>query len=200
MLSTGVFPPPCNSKSLLTRQCTTTTSLSVPPKTHLSLVPNTFSTGSLYAVFCKNHSFISSLPQFQQTHLAFRVFYQRQGCGLGVRALNKRGTGDVGHMEMDGFDDDDELDDNDDDGDDEGEVVDEDEMLLPFEKMNQWLKNKPRGFGEGKVFDTSIEDKLLEEMEQSMQAQAANVNKLKNDPIPPNSIKNGPKKIGQSLF
>ena len=198
MLSTGVFPPPCNSNSLLTRQCTTTTSLSVPPKTHLSLVPNTCSTGSLYAVFCKNHSFISSLPQFQQTHLAFRVFYQRQGCGLGVRALNKRGTGGVGLVEIDGFDDDDEeLDDGEEEEEEEVMVMDEDGTLLPREKMKQWLKNKPRGFGEGKVFDTSIEDKLLEEMEQSAQAQVANVNKLKNDPIQPTSMKAGPIKLGQ---
>jgi hypothetical protein len=148
----------------------------------------------LYAVFCKNHSFISSLPQFQQTHLAFRVFYQRQGFGLGVRALNKRGTGG----EMDGFDDDDEeLGDDEEDLEEEVMVMDEDGMLLPLEKMKQWLKNKPRGFGEGKVFDTSIEDKLLEEMEQSAQAQVANVNKLKNDPIQPTSTKAGPIKLGQ---
>jgi outer membrane biogenesis lipoprotein LolB len=99
---------------------------------------------------------------------------------------------------MDGFDDDDEeLGDDEEDLEEEVMVMDEDGMLLPLEKMKQWLKNKPRGFGEGKVFDTSIEDKLLEEMEQSAQAQVANVNKLKNDPIQPTSTKAGPIKLGQ---
>ncbi|MBA0826566.1 hypothetical protein Goarm_011397, partial [Gossypium armourianum] len=51
------------------------------------------------------------------------------------------------------------------------------------------LENKPRGFGEGKVYDTSIEEKLLEEIEQSRQAQTLNVNNLKNNPVKPGSKK-----------
>ncbi|KAK8499621.1 hypothetical protein V6N13_131974 [Hibiscus sabdariffa] len=70
---------------------------------------------------------------------------------------------------------DDELDGADDDDGEEG-------MFVPLGKMKKWLENKPRGFGEGKVYDTSIEDKLLEEIEQSRQAQIVNVNNLKIDP------------------
>ncbi|KAJ7953673.1 RNA binding protein [Quillaja saponaria] len=45
--------------------------------------------------------------------------------------------------------------------------------------MKDLLKKKPRGFCVGKVYETSIEDKLLEELEQSRQAQSANVNRKK---------------------
>ncbi|VFQ73597.1 unnamed protein product [Cuscuta campestris] len=50
-------------------------------------------------------------------------------------------------------------------------------------------EKKPRGFGEGEVYDTSIEDKLMEEIEQSRRAQLVNLNKLKNSP-PPNPASN----------
>lgn len=92
-------------------------------------------------------------------------------------------------MEMDDFDED--------DWDDYSGDVDDDEdmgMLLPMGKMKKWLENKPRGFGERKVYDTSIEDKLLEELEQSRQAQAANINKLKNISVLPASKKDDQKK------
>ncbi|KAL5759735.1 hypothetical protein ACOSQ2_018573 [Xanthoceras sorbifolium] len=56
-------------------------------------------------------------------------------------------------------------------------------------EMKRWLENKPRGFGEGKVYDTSIKEKLLQEIEQSREAHIANINKLKND-----SVKTSPKK------
>ncbi|KAL0287841.1 UNVERIFIED_CONTAM: hypothetical protein Scaly_2753900 [Sesamum calycinum] len=55
--------------------------------------------------------------------------------------------------------------------------------------MKRWLENRPRGFGEGKVYDTSIEDKLMEEIEQSRKAQLANLNKLKNSTVNPSSKK-----------
>lgn len=74
-------------------------------------------------------------------------------------------------------------DDDDDDYDDDEE--EEEEMYSPFEKMTRWHENKPLGFGVGKVYDTSVEDKLLEEMHQSRVAQAANINKLKNNPVAP---------------
>ncbi|XWS63626.1 hypothetical protein CRYUN_Cryun06bG0116600 [Craigia yunnanensis] len=92
---------------------------------------------------------------------------------------------------MDGSDDEDEFFDFDDefdggdDGDDEG-------MFLLLGKMKKWLENNPRGFGEGKIYDTSIEEKLLEEIEQSRQAQIVNVNNLKNNPV-----KSGSKKDDQ---
>ncbi|XP_057724017.1 uncharacterized protein LOC130939971 [Arachis stenosperma] len=69
----------------------------------------------------------------------------------------------------------------DDDGDeDEDEEGGDEEGMMPFEKMRKWFKHKPRGFGEGKVYDTSVEDKLLDEMRQSREAQAANLKKLKS--------------------
>ncbi|CAA6670615.1 unnamed protein product [Spirodela intermedia] len=51
---------------------------------------------------------------------------------------------------------------------------------MPFDEMRRWLRNKPSGFGEGKSYDTSIEDKLMEELEKSRQAQAIHLNKLRN--------------------
>ncbi|KAK9063429.1 hypothetical protein SSX86_017299 [Deinandra increscens subsp. villosa] len=66
---------------------------------------------------------------------------------------------------------------------DEIDEEDEDEdIIVPLSNMRQWTRNKPRGFGEGKVYDTSMEDKLLEELEQSRVAQVANITNLKNNP------------------
>ncbi|XP_031258267.1 uncharacterized protein LOC116116311 [Pistacia vera] len=128
------------------------------------------STNSLFTFTSKNASF-SSYSYPQHTHLTFN----RSDNGLlllRASALNNRrrkvGT-DI--VEMDGSDFDDDEDD-----DDEG-------MFLPFGEMKRWLESKPRGFGEGKAYDTSVEEKLLEEMEQSRQAQIANINKLKNNPV-----------------
>ncbi|KAG2702134.1 hypothetical protein I3760_06G076100 [Carya illinoinensis] len=198
MVSHGVIRPPWNSTPSLALHCTPTTLLSFPTKNQLTLVSNTCSSSSLYSVFCGNHSSIFSLPQ---PHLYFRVICERRRFGLGRRALSDRGKVGIGLPEMDGFDDveeEDAFDDNDDDMEEE-EGEDEDEVLVPFENMRQWLKNKPRGFGDGKVYDTFIEDKLLEEMEQSKQAQATNVMKLKNDPIKPNSVKDAQKKIAPEV-
>lgn len=84
-----------------------------------------------------------------------------------------------------GYDDDDY--DEDEDEEEEEEEDEEEEMYSPFDKMTKWHENKPIGFGVGKVYDTSVEDKLLEEMHQSRVAQAANINKLKNNPVTPTS-------------
>ncbi|KAJ0960399.1 hypothetical protein J5N97_001761 [Dioscorea zingiberensis] len=43
----------------------------------------------------------------------------------------------------------------------------------------EWLQNKPAGFGEGKTYDTMVEDELLEEMERSRKALLASINKKK---------------------
>lgn len=84
---------------------------------------------------------------------------------------------------------DDEYDDFDDDEldyDDKDEDEDEEEFM-PFGEMKKWLETKPRGFGGSKVYDTRVEDKLLEEIEQSRLAQAANINNLKYpNPAAPN--------------
>ncbi|XP_011025654.1 PREDICTED: uncharacterized protein LOC105126485 [Populus euphratica] len=86
--------------------------------------------------------------------------------------------------------------------DDELDYVDEDEdedeeEFMPFGKMKKWLETKPRGFGGSKVYDTRLEDKLLEEIEQSRLAQAANINNLKypNPAAPaPNKTHHQPRK------
>jgi hypothetical protein len=99
---------------------------------------------------------------------------------------------------------DDEYDDFDDDEldyDDKDEDEDEEEFM-PFGKMKKWLETEPRGFGGSKVYDTRVEDKLLEEIEQSRLAQAANINNLKYpNPAAPNKTRHQAKN-GQccSLF
>lgn len=108
---------------------------------------------------------------FSHTHFVFHpVFHKKTSfCLHGVK---KRGKDNTAIMEMSDFDDD--------FGEDEEEEEEEMGMVLPFGKMKKSLENKPRGFGEGKVYDTRIEDRLLEEIEQNRQAQAANINNLKN--------------------
>nr|XP_043624884.1 uncharacterized protein LOC122596383 [Erigeron canadensis] len=66
-----------------------------------------------------------------------------------------------------------------DDSDFEEDDEEEDDVIVPLRNMRQWVRNKPLGFGEGKVYDTSVEDKLLQELEQSKVAQIANLNNLK---------------------
>ncbi|KAI3733556.1 hypothetical protein L6452_12999 [Arctium lappa] len=83
----------------------------------------------------------------------------------------------------DKFDFEDEFEEFEEDDDDEDEDEEEDEgIVVPLRNMREWTRNKPRGFGEGKVYDTSIEDELMEELEQSRAAQLANVINLKNNP------------------
>ncbi|XP_075656915.1 uncharacterized protein LOC142627022 isoform X1 [Castanea sativa] len=180
-LSTVVSPPLSNSTSFLTPQCTNTTSLSFPTKTHLFFVPNTntcsTSTVSLFTVFSK----------FHQTHLQFPLFFGYPRSGLPLHALNKRGQAAIHAFNHDNVEEDEEE--GKDDDDDEEEEEEEEEMFVPFENMKNWTKNKPRGFGEGKVYDTGVEDELLEELENSIQAQATNVRNLKKNPIMPSSKK-----------
>ncbi|KAJ8439497.1 hypothetical protein Cgig2_007014 [Carnegiea gigantea] len=109
----------------------------------------------------------------------FRLFARKeqQGSKLGGIELEK----EADFVEDEGFEFDDEFDFDDD------EVVDDDEEdadeMLPLDKMDARMKNRPKGFGVAKVYDTSIEDKLMEEIEQSRRAQLANINKLKNKSI-----------------
>ncbi|KAL7133025.1 hypothetical protein ABFS83_12G113700 [Erythranthe nasuta] len=101
-------------------------------------------------------------------------------------------------VEIDGageFDDefDDEFSDFEEDGEFDGgedEEDDDEEVFVPLENMKKWLASRPSGFGEGKTYDTSVEDKLVEELEQSRKAQLANLNKLKHGSVNPN-----PKKV-----
>lgn len=56
----------------------------------------------------------------------------------------------------------------------------EDDEYVPFAEMKRWKTNKPSGFGDSKTYDTSLEDRLLAEIEQSQKKQIPNVNKMKN--------------------
>ncbi|URD72770.1 hypothetical protein MUK42_09380 [Musa troglodytarum] len=64
----------------------------------------------------------------------------------------------------------------------EEEEEEGDEAAMPFQEMRQWLRNKPAGFGEGKTYDTRLEDELWEEMERSRKVLLVSANKHKNEP------------------
>ncbi|KAI3963332.1 hypothetical protein MKW98_022754 [Papaver atlanticum] len=101
--------------------------------------------------------------------------------GFSIKASRKPRKSNTNHplpLDIEGFIDDEEEEDE-----------DEESIVIPFEGMRKWVENKPNGFGQGKQYDTSIEDKLAEEIEQSRRAQLANINKLKNNPVNPNSKK-----------
>ncbi|KAF5741043.1 hypothetical protein HS088_TW10G00038 [Tripterygium wilfordii] len=151
---------------------TNTTSLSLqnPNKTHrLQFLSRYSPTQSSFFRFCiRNASFVSSSQYSQKTHIFCDSILDKRVKDWRVSALNK-GDGD--------------------DGEDE-------EYSSPFEWMETWMENKPTGFGEGKVYDTSIEDALVEEIEHSRRVQLANVNKLKHNPILPGPKKDGTKKKG----
>lgn len=119
--------------------------------------------------------------------LSFGDVIVKTQSGLRCNALGTKEKGGFSVKEMDGSDefDDEDFDDEflDSEMEDGGSGYDDDEVVIPLKNMKQWLENRPRGFGEGKVYDTSIEDKLMEEIEQSRIAQLANVNKLKNNPL-----------------
>lgn len=127
------------------------------------------------------------------THLRIRSLIEQKRTGVCVFARKdeeKRGNSVVEMEEIEDFDDD--YDDDDDDflGDEEevdGDDDDDDEVIIPLRNMKKWLENKPRGFGVDKEYDTSVEDKLMEEIEQSRKAQLANINKLKNNPVKANT-------------
>ncbi|CAA0834749.1 RNA-binding (RRM/RBD/RNP motifs) family protein [Striga hermonthica] len=128
-------------------------------------------------------------PHFSfPTRLNLEAARGRIQTGLHCKAMRAIGSkGGSSFVETDGPD---EFEDDFDDGfldlDDDGggggieEDGDEDEAFMPMMNAKKWIEKRPRGFGEGKVYDTSIEDKLMEEIEQSRKAQLANVNKLKN--------------------
>ncbi|XP_010415700.1 PREDICTED: protein IFH1-like [Camelina sativa] len=131
-----------------------------------------------------SHSFTTSLSisishRIQQS---FRALVVKRSNGFRSFAVNKRGIGDYVRMESEDDEDWDEFDEDEDEDEDEGE-------FLPMDKMKRWLERKPRGFGSGKKYETSIEDKLLDEIEQSWKAQASNLNKLKNDPLKSHQLK-----------
>lgn len=124
------------------------------------------------------------------THFGFCVVLGkiRNRSGLFATKSPRKGVNEV--LEIEGFDSDDDFEEVDDDFDEdddefdeeEGEFDEDEDIVVPMRNMKKWLENKPLGFGEGKEYDTTIEDKLAEEIEQSRIAQLANLNKLKNNP------------------
>ncbi|XP_031477539.1 uncharacterized protein LOC116248725 [Nymphaea colorata] len=98
-----------------------------------------------------------------------------------------------------GNDDDDGFDDFDEEGENEDVGGSDDGELLPFDKMRRWLEKRPRGFGDGKTYETSLEDQLLQEIEQSRKAQEANLNNLKRSKSKSESMKQ-PLKLQQDVI
>ncbi|XP_059656002.1 uncharacterized protein LOC132303004 [Cornus florida] len=170
MLSLGGFPPPsppCNTIP----HSPISQSLLFPRKTYQT-----------HFSFCSN----------RVTQFGFCDVPGQTRTGLCANAVKGRRRGGNSLLEMDAVGDDGEdEDDNHDDDDDDKEV------FVPLRNMKEWLENKPSGFGEGKAYDTSIEDKLLDEMEQSRQAQLANIEKLKDNPENPNSKKEEKQKASE---
>ncbi|KAL6567789.1 hypothetical protein OROGR_001457 [Orobanche gracilis] len=145
---------------------------------------------------CNNSPLHKPIPQYLQfpskPHFSFPTRHNFQAVvgklqsGLHCNAWETRAKGNSSLTEMDypdEFEDDGFLGIDDDEDDDGLSDEDEGEMVMPLLNMKKWLENRPRGFGEGKVYDTSIEDKLMEEIEQSRKAQLANVNRLKNSTV-----------------
>ena len=194
MLPTTTFSPFNNSTTLLNiTQSNSLCSLPFTTKSHSCF---------LSGLSLKNSSFIFCFKYLHFQHSYVNLNAIRSN-GFGVCASSKkRGhVGDVNVVESEDFeeeggDSDNEFVDFDDveDGDDDGDGDGDEGVVMPLEQMTKWLKNKPRGFGVGKVYDTSIEDKLLDEMLKSREAQAANLNKLKSNPSLPGVKKDEEKK------
>ncbi|PRQ41214.1 putative nucleotide-binding alpha-beta plait domain-containing protein [Rosa chinensis] len=171
MISTARLPP--SSSSLFT-----TPSLSFSFKTQLRFA----STSSLPTAIFKHNRFLSSV---HLTRLRFPAVHAQKSRKFGLQSVRKKRKGGNKLLAMD--DDSDEEDDDDGDvdgGDEELELDGEDDegegLLVPFGEMKKWLEKKPRGFGEGRVYDTPIEDQLLEEI------QVETSTKLQNDAVKAN--------------
>ncbi|KAG9458449.1 hypothetical protein H6P81_002957 [Aristolochia fimbriata] len=93
-------------------------------------------------------------------------FSNRRPGDTSISASNNR-TKSSSHLELHDFDD-------------EEEDEKEDMVVIPFREMKRWFENKPKGFGDGKDYDTSLEETLWQEIQLSRKAQLANINKLKS--------------------
>ncbi|KAI9124940.1 hypothetical protein K1719_003556 [Acacia pycnantha] len=189
MLPAATFPPLCSSMSLINAtQTNSVNSLGFTTKDQSCFLSGLTLTDSSFMLCCKSVQFLHSCVNLNAVY----------GNGFGVCASKKRGqAGAVGIVEADDFEEDGGNDDYDfGDFDDEEEDEDEDDegVVMPLEKMSKWLMNRPRGFGVGKMYDTSVEDKMLDEMRKSREAQAANLNKLKNNLTLPGANKDEEKK------
>ncbi|CAK8536976.1 unnamed protein product [Lathyrus sativus] len=144
-------------------------------------------------VICPRSSFASSFNLLQSRQLPVKCFGAvRGGRGFVLAAAKKQGSGSVNLVEIErDFDDENDEDvsfeyDEEDEEDVAAAADDNDDVeeeIGASDAMRKWFEKKPKGFGEGKVYDTSIEDKMLEELQRSKRAQAANLKKLKTNPI-----------------
>ncbi|KAL6187444.1 hypothetical protein ACLB2K_038843 [Fragaria x ananassa] len=172
MISTARLPP-SSSSSLFT-----TPSLSFSFKTQLAFS----SSSSLPTPISKPTLFLSRVHLTRL--LRSPIVLAQKSPKFGLQSVRKKRKGGNQLLEMD--DSDDEDDDDVGGGDEElelgldGEDEDDEGLLVPFGEMKKWLEKKPRGFGEGKVYDTPIEDKLLEEL------QAETATMLQNDAVKAN--------------
>ena len=111
----------------------------------------------------------SNSTKFRPPHLNLSLIQGSGPMGFPVFAMKRLGKGGIALTQPSDSDIDfDEFFDEDEDNfqdEDEDNFQDEDEILLPLKNTREWHAARPRGFGEGKVYDTSIEDKLLQEME-----------------------------------
>lgn len=142
-------------------------------------------------ILAKTHQIQVSFSPNRLVQLGLLGVLGQPRIGLCVHASNSQGQGGNNVLEMDNFDEaDDFLEEEEEEEEDFAEDdEDEDAEFIPLKNMKKWLENKPRGFGEDKAYDTSIEDKLMEEIEQSRRAQLANINNLKNNPVRSDSEK-----------
>lgn len=160
MLSLGGSPPPPPSLSNTTPHETLSQSLPFPTKTHQTHL-----------------SFLSN----GLTHHAFRPILSTLRTNFCVSSLKSRRKGGHTRSAINSSDGEEEEVEDEIEEEEEDEDEEEDEFI-PLRSMKEWYANKPRGFGEGKVYDTSLEEKLAAEIERSRRAQLANINKLKSSP------------------
>ncbi|CAN8235823.1 unnamed protein product [Cochlearia groenlandica] len=157
------------------------------------------SSSSSSSSICLTSSTHISIPH--RIRQRFRSVFVKRNDGFRPLAIKTRRNGDSSLIDSKNIINEEEDDDDEDwddlvaeaeveeDEEDEDEEDEDEGEFLPMEKMKKWLEKKPRGFGIGKRYETSLEDKLLDEIEQSWKAQAANLNKLKNDPLKPQQLK-----------
>lgn len=75
-----------------------------------------------------------------------------------------------------------------------------------FDQMRKWLQTRPEGFGEGKAYDLSLEEELMEEIAVSRKAHLINISNLKNandksvrsvEEVPPKNLPNTTTTVAQ---
>ncbi|KAL6549616.1 hypothetical protein OROHE_008347 [Orobanche hederae] len=180
---------PSNPSSLLSASTNLISVCLMSPKESrkLSYVSNSSSIVSHFkistCIACPKQYQLSFVPLLEKRDDIFSAFAVK-------KKQQKLGKGETNLLEMSELEDEDEMDDEFISEDNEDEDEDEDEgMFVPLGNMRKWLENKPSGFGEGKAYDTSSEDKLLAEIKRSIKAQIANVDNLKKNPIQPKDDK-----------